>query len=75
MPQRRDLPSRSRHLRVNIGYIIDAEEAGEIHVRYIPTADQVADFLTAAEDRERFIRNRTIALGGVQSIGRLLFVT
>jgi hypothetical protein len=65
MLQRRDLSSRSRHLRVNIGFIIDAEEAGEIHVRYIPTAGQVADFLTTAEDRERFVRNRTVALGGV----------
>ena len=50
---------------MNIGFIIDAEEAGEIQVRYIATADQVANFLTAAEDRERFVRNRTIALGGV----------
>jgi hypothetical protein len=48
-----------------IGFIIDAEEAGEIRVSYIPTADQVADFPTAAEDRERFVRNRTVALGGV----------
>jgi hypothetical protein len=52
-------------LRVNIGFIIDAEEAGEIRVRYTPTADHVADFLTAAEDRDRFVRNRTVALGGV----------
>jgi hypothetical protein len=38
-------------------------KTGEIG--FIPTANQVADFLTVAEDRKHFVRNRTVALGGM----------
>ena len=64
MLERRDLSARSRHVRVNIGFIGDAVNAGEIALVWTPTQEQVADNLTAAEDRVRHMRNRDIMLGG-----------
>ena len=62
--QRRDLTSQSRHVRVNIGFIIDAIEAAEVYIEWVPSQDQIADALTAAEERVRFTRNRDELLGG-----------
>ena len=63
MLRRRDLTSKSRHVRVNIGFIIDAIDAGEIECKWVPTQDQIANTFTAAEDRVRFARNRDALLG------------
>ena len=63
MLRKRDLSSKSRHVRVNIGFIIDAIDAGEIGVAWTPTQDQIANTFTAAEDRVRFQRNRGELLG------------
>jgi len=65
MLQRRDLTSRSRHMRINIGFIIDAIDANEIRVVWVPSQAQVADMVAAAEDRARFMRNRLVVLGGI----------
>ena len=65
MLKRRDLSWRSRHMRINIGFIIDAMDADEITVDWVPSQDQIANTLTAAEDRVRFLRNRAILLGGL----------
>ena len=63
MLRKHDLSSKSRHVRVNIGFIIDAIDAGEIAIIWTPTQDQIANTLTAAEDRVRFTRNRGELLG------------
>ena len=63
MLRKRDLSSKSRHVRVNIGFVIDAIDAGEIAIDWTPTQDQIANTLTAAEDRVRFTRNRKALLG------------
>ena len=62
MLRKRDLSSKSRHVRVNIGFIIDAIDASEIAIDWTPTQDQIANTLTAAEDRMRFTPNRTALL-------------
>ena len=61
--RKRDLSSKSRHVWVNIGFIIDAIDAGEIAIAWVPTQDQIANTFTAAEDRVRFTRNRNALLG------------
>ena len=48
---------------MNIGFIIDAIDAGEIECKWVPTQDQIANTFTAAEDRVRFARNRDALLG------------
>ena len=63
MLRKRDLSSKSRHVRVNIGFIIDAIDAGTITIAWVPTQDQIAYTFTAAEDRVRFTRNRRELLG------------
>jgi hypothetical protein len=60
---RRDLTARSRHVRVHLGFIHDAIDSNEISVYYVPTMDNVANTLTAAEERQRFERSRAILLG------------
>merc|ERR1712167_60816 len=54
---RRDLRQRTRHIRVHLGFVIDAIENNEIIVQHVPTRDNAANTLTAAEDRDRFARS------------------
>ena len=61
--QRRDLRQRTRHIRVHVGFLIDAVENGEINVIHVPTATNAANTLTAAEDRDRFARSFAILHG------------
>ena len=61
--KKRDLTSRNRHTRVNLGFVIDAVDAREIEVRWVGTQNEVGNTPTAAEDRVRFLRNRGILLG------------
>jgi len=54
--RRRDLSGRSRHIRVHLGFLIDAIESNEITIHHVPTQQNPANGLTAAEDRDRFAR-------------------
>ena len=48
MLRKRELTSKSRHVRVNIGFIIDAIDAAENECKRVPTQDQIANIFTAA---------------------------
>ena len=63
MLKRRDLTARTRHIRVNLGFIVDAIDAREIEVHYVGTADQVADIGTNQRDVATFVRHRDFLLG------------
>ena len=63
MLKRRDLTARTRHIRVNLGFIVDAIDAREIEIHYVGTADQVADVGTNQRDVETFVRHRNLLLG------------
>ena len=63
MLKRRDLTARTRHLRVNLGFVVDAIDAREIEIHYVGTADQVADVGTNQRDVETFVRHRNLLLG------------
>ena len=62
---RRDLTARTRYLKVNLAFIIDAIESNEIVLEFYRTHDQLANTLTKAEDREMFLRSRDMFLGTV----------
>ena len=55
--RKRDLTSRSRHIRVHIGFVVDAVESGEIRLEHVRSAVNPANTLTAAEDVARFVRS------------------
>ena len=61
--RRRDLSAHTRHTRVNLGFMMDAADAGHVIYDFASSADQVADIMTAAEDPDRFERNRAVLLG------------
>ena len=60
---RRSLTARTRHLRVNLGFVIDAVNAGDIVLVYTKSADQLADIGTAQRAPEVFERHRDALLG------------
>ncbi len=60
---RRRLNARTRHLRVNIGFVIDAVDRGEIVLHYCPSASMFADMATAQRNPDTFERHRDMALG------------
>ena len=49
--------NRTRHIAVNIGFLCDAVDSGEIALSYVRSEDSVADILAGAEDSARFWRN------------------
>ena len=55
--RKRDLTSRSRHIRVHIGFVVDAVESGKIRLEHVRSAVNPANALTAAEDVARFVRS------------------
>jgi hypothetical protein len=63
MKAHRDHAARSYHVRVQLGFIHDALDSEEIVVYYAPTMANVANTLTAAEERQRFERSRAVLLG------------
>lgn len=54
-PVRRD---RSKHIDTMYHYIKDRVKEGKMKVKYICTDDQLADILTKALDREKFLEMR-----------------
>ena len=64
----RDLSARTRHTRVNLGFIMDAVDAEEVVFEFVTSGDQVADAATQAEDPTRFIRNRDRMLGNTVTV-------
>ncbi|KAH8066237.1 hypothetical protein JL722_654 [Aureococcus anophagefferens] len=45
--RKRDLSARSRHIRVQLGFIYDALDSGEVEIRYVRSAANPANQLTA----------------------------
>ena len=62
--QHRDLSARARHIRVQLGFVYDALDSGIVELRYVPTKQNPANTLTAAEDAPRFL-NSIIRLCGL----------
>ena len=63
--RRQDLTGRSRHIRVQLGFVQDAIASGEIHVKHVRSEANPANTLTAAEAPDRFARSVTVdALSG-----------
>ena len=62
---RRDLTARTRHLKVNLAFIIDAIDSNEIIIEFCRTHDQLANTLTKSEDKEMFLKSRDMFLGTV----------
>ena len=60
---RRDLSSRSRHIRTNLGFLYEAIDNGDIHVEYIRSEANPANTHTAAENRNRFAQNTAVLSG------------
>ena len=61
--RKRDLTSRSRHVRVHLGFCYDMLDANEVIVYHIPTMINPANGLTAAESRDRFARTMDAVTG------------
>ena len=58
--QRRDLSSRSLHIRSNLGFIYEAIDNDDIHVEYIRSEANPANTHKATENRNRFARNHAV---------------
>ena len=54
--RKRDLSARSRHIRVQLGFVYDALDSGEIEIRYVRSAANPANQLTAPEVADRLAR-------------------
>ena len=65
--RKRDLRQRTRHIRVHLGFLIDAIENGEIVVEHVPTAGNAANTLTVAENAVRFARSFNVLHGAPMS--------
>ena len=72
--RKRDLTSRSRHVRVHLGFVYDMLDAGDVIVKYLNTQINPANGLTAAESRDRFARTMD-AVTGRQPIAPKLSVS
>ena len=46
--------SRTKHIEVDVHFVREKVENSEVEVRYVPTANQVADVLTKVLPRDRF---------------------
>ena len=57
---RRDLSSRSRHIRPNLGFVYEAIDKGDIRAEYIRSEANPANTHTAAENHNRFTQNTAI---------------
>ena len=55
--RKRDLTSRSRHVRVHLGFCYDILDAGETYIEHVGTMRNPANTFTAAEDRDRLARS------------------
>ena len=53
---KRDLSARSRHIRVQLGFVYDALDSGEVEIRYVRSAANPANQLTAPEVADRLAR-------------------
>jgi hypothetical protein len=62
--RRRDLTARNRHIRVYLGFILDAIDSGEIRFEHRVTHLNEANTLTKAEDDVTFLRS-LIKLAGL----------
>ena len=56
--------SRSKHIDVRHHFIVEAAKAGVVQLEWVATADQLADILTKALDRQTFNRLRERVMGG-----------
>jgi hypothetical protein len=56
--------ARTKHIDVKYHFIREQVQLGSVKLQYVPTADQVADLLTKPLGKPKFIRFRTILLGG-----------
>ena len=54
--RKRDLSARSRHIRVQLGFVYDALDSGEVEIRYVRSAANPANQLTAPEVADRLAR-------------------
>ena len=50
--------ARTKHIEIQHHFIREAAEAGKVHVGYVPTMAQTADFLTKPLSYSSFINNR-----------------
>ena len=64
---RRSLSARTRHLRVNLAFVIDAVAAADISIIYTATAQQFADIGTAQRSPEVFELHRDNILGQLRA--------
>ena len=46
--------SRTKHIGVDVHFVREKVENGEVEIRYVPTAEQVADVFTKGLPRDRF---------------------
>ena len=53
--QKCDLSARTRHIRVHLGWLVEALET-EVDIRHVTTLLNAANTLAAAEDRALFVR-------------------
>jgi len=44
--------SRTKHVEIDVHFVREKVENGEVEVRYVPTADQVVDILTKGLPRD-----------------------
>ena len=61
--QKRIVNGSTRHIRVSLGFLLDAVDSGEIIIHHVKTQDNPADALVSAEDKVRFMRNLRIMAG------------
>jgi hypothetical protein len=57
--------SRTRHIHIRYFFVRDRVRSGEVEVRYMPTDDMIADFLTKPLTGKRFEDMRAFLLGDV----------
>jgi len=55
--------ARTKHIDIKFHYIREQVRLGSVKLKYIPTADQVADVLTKALGKAKFTRFRATLLG------------
>ena len=46
--------SRTKHVEIDVHFVREKVECGEVEIKYIPTSDQVANILTKGLPRDRF---------------------
>jgi len=47
--------SRTKHIEIDVHFVRQKIESGDVNVRYVPTLHQVADVFTKGLSRDRFV--------------------